>query len=223
MAAEERTVVMTNGATLRSFLDQLFEQGIKSTLAQRALTEKEKQAKVGSNAGGGDNSGGGVDDLFGGSSTGADGDEQQDAPPSKTMDDESDKLKKGDIEPKDIIDKLNSIRSGKSFKDSAVSKAMDDYLSSLSKAERVALLAFCRGIAQIVTGVVPGQQADEPSEKPADVKMQKGPGPAHTKHIQPNVIRAPGRSNEPARHGNGAEEQEDTTAPVSAPITPKKR
>ena len=220
---EENKVKLNSGNSLRSFLSSVIDEGVKSALAQKALTEKEKQNAT---AGGGDDSGD-DDDLFGDAGGGEGNDE---TPPdanaeggggttSKTMDDETEKLKAGDIKPKDVVDKLNSIRSGKSFKDSAVSTAMEEYIESLSKPEKVALLAFLKGIAQIVTGEVPGQEAEEPSNAAPDVQMQKG-DKKDVKHIKPNVIKG-GKKSAGAPEPGKAEPQEDTTSP--APIIPKKR
>lgn len=201
----DKKIKLNSGESLKTFLSQVFEEGVKSTLAQKALTEKEKQDAISSPPGA-------DEPLF---DSGSDsGDKEKDVDTSsKTMDDEKEKLSKGDVEPGDIIDKLNSIRSGKSFKDDRISKAMDEYINSLSKAEKVALLAFTKGIAQIVTGEVSGQSAEEPSDSAPNVKMQKGEK-KDVKHVQPNVIKAPGGVKQ--KHS-----VEDTSAPV--PITPKKR
>ena len=212
-------VVLKTGASLGTFLDGVIQESVKSALHQKALQEKEKQAQAGGGSqGGGDNSGGGGGgdtDLFGGGdSEGGEGGGDE-AAPSKTMDDETEKLEQGDIEPKDVIDKLNAIRSGKSFKDDQVNAAMDEYVGSLSKAEKTALLAFLKGIAQIVTGEVPGAEATEPDSKPAHVSMEKGPEKQKTKHIEPNVIKGAAPKAKP-KSGT-----EDTSGPV--PITPKKK
>lgn len=210
-------VVIKTGKGLAAYLDNIIEESMKAALHQKALQEKEKQNAASSGSQGGtDNSGsggGGETDLFGSDDSGG-GDEEQDTS-SKTMDDETEKLKDGNVEPKDIIEKLNTIRSGKSFKDDNVSNAMEEYVGSLSKAEKTALLAFLKGIAQIVTGEIPGQQATEPDENPADVQMKKGPEAAKTKHIQPNVIKAQPPKERPK--GNS----EDTSGPV--PIVPKRK
>lgn len=210
---------LKTGTSLATFLDGVIQESVKSGLAQRALQEKEKQAAAtGGTQGGTDNSDdeeGGDTDLFGTGDSDSDegGDEEQAT--SKTMDDDTETLEQGNVEPKDIIDKLNAIRSGKSFKDEKVSAAMEEYVGSLSKAEKTALLAFMKGIAQIVTGEVPGQQATEPDSNPAQVSMKKGPEPAKTKHIEPNVIKA----SAPKQKSTGG--SEDTSGPV--PITPKKK
>lgn len=210
---EKNVKKIGSGQGLRAFLTDVFAEGVKSALSQRALTEKEKQ-------GGGSDDGGDGDDnesLFGGGGGGSDdGDDKgSKGSSSKTMDDETEKLKGGDIKSKDIVEKLNSIRSGRSFKDSSVSSSMEEYIDSLSKAEKVALMAFLKGISQIVTGEVEAKNAQEPSDNPADVKMNKTNEPKVI-HKKPNVING----------GNGggshkAAPAEDTSSP--APITPKKR
>jgi len=242
MAIAEKKVKLNTGSSLSAFLSHVIDEGVKSALAQKALTEKEKQdaSSGGGKAddgeddlfgvgGGGDDSSddtGGSDASGGSASAGSDDDDvnaNDGQLSSKTMDDEMDKLKKGDIKPRDIVDRLNAIRAGKSFKDEKVAKAMDEYINSLSKAEKVALFAFMRGVAQIVTGEVPGGEAEDPSEDPSDVKMKKGPAPEKVKHITPNVIKGGNKAGEQKKSGGSQpnSSQEDTTPP--APITPKRR
>lgn len=206
---------MTN-QSIGELIDSLINETVKSALAQRTLQEKEKQQAVASSqktSGGSQSSGGGSQDLFGTGDSG-DGSEGGEPAPSKTMDDESEKLKTGEVTVDDVVDKLNAIRSGRSFKDSRVSDAMDQYFQSLNKAEKTALLAFLRGIAQIVTGEVPGEQAMEPDAAPANVEMQKGDA-QKMKHVEPNVIKASPPKQKPVQ---GAE---NTSGPV--PITPKRK
>lgn len=214
-----------DGKSLQNLITGLVREGVKSALAQKALTEKEKQVQATGSSGDEESSGGGVEDLFGGS--GDAGDEETDDnagdTSSKTMDDEKEKLAKSEVKPRDIVEKLNSIRSGKSFKDSYVAKAMDEYIGSLSKTERVALLAFVKGIAQIVTGEVPAQNAADPGDHPSDVKMQKTNEPKVI-HKDPNVIKGAGdQKPQQANAGTGKKPPpaEDDTPP--APITPKRR
>lgn len=210
-------IKLTNTRSVREYIEAVIKEGVKNVLHQKALQEKEKQAAL---SGGTDQSGsgdGGVSDLFGGGDTeGGEGEQEQPEQTSKTGDDEKAKLASGDVETKDIVEKLNSIRSGKSFKDESVKGPMDQYITSLSTAEKTALLAFLKGIAQIVTGEISAQQAEEPTKHPADVQMQKGEK-KQTKHIQPNVI----KGHAPKKQQGS--ETEDTSAPVSAPITAKKR
>src|ERR1700681_4421138 len=70
VAVSEKNVKINNGGSLATFLRAIIDEGVKSALAQKALTEKEKQASMS----GGDQGGGGndVDSLFGGDSGGGD-------------------------------------------------------------------------------------------------------------------------------------------------------
>lgn len=192
--------------TLSAAIDAIVKESIKASLYNNGLDEKERQKKL---------MGEEDDDVATDNSnedTGG-GDDQQAS--SKTMDDEKEKLKKGEIKPKDIVDKLNTIRSGKSFKDSSVSGKLDEYVESLSKAEKVALLAFLKGISQIVTGEVEPDKAINPADPDPSVKMEKG-NTAKKKTIKPNVIRAPEKTEK-----SKSPSAEDTSGPT--PITPKKK
>jgi hypothetical protein len=199
-----------------TILSQVIREGVKSALAQKHLSEKEKQDQMSPPSGDDDNSGDGLDDLFGGGDDGdQEGDEDSGPAPSKTMDAAAEESGDKELQTKDVIDRLNAIRSGKSFKDKDVAMAMDEYYNSLSDAEQKALYAFLKGISQILTGEIPGKKADEPGDAPTDVKMQVGSGPEKKKTIEPNVIRAP-----KSQHA-GEKSVEDTSGPV--PITPKRR
>jgi hypothetical protein len=128
-------------------------------------------------------------------------------------------LKTGDITLDDVIEKMNTIRAGKSFKDQEIKSAMQKYLDGLDDAEKTALFAFLKGIAQVVGGEVEGTKAVEPSDKPANVKMEKKPT-GQKIHIKPNVVKKPaGPVKLPASSGGKA--PEDTSPPV--PIAPKKK
>jgi len=201
------------GMSLSKAIDQIVRESLKASLHQNAVEEKEKQHKM---------LGEEEDDLFGGddskvkddASSEDKGDAEKKPDESKTTDAEKEKLKKGEIKPKDIVDKLNTIRSGKSFKDSAVSGKLDEYVESLSKAEKVALLAFLKGLAQIVTGEVDPSVATDPADPDPNVKMQKGEK-TQSKSIKPNVIKAPEKEKTEKKPSS-----EDTSGPV--PIKPKK-
>ena len=136
---------------------------------------------------------------------------------SKTIDSEKEKLKSGEITPDDIVDKLNTIRSGKSFKDETISAKLSEYIESLSKAEKVALLSFLKGISQVVTGEIEPEDASDPSDSPSDVEMKKDTsGGAVKKTVKPVVIKAPEKEKE--KKGSSAE---DTSGPT--PIKTKKK
>jgi hypothetical protein len=131
---------------------------------------------------------------------------------------EKETLKSGDINADEVIEKLNTIRAGKSFKDQNIKTAMESYVSDLDDAEKTALFAFLKGIAQIVGGEVEGKEALEPSDKPANVKMEKKPS-SQKVTIKPNVIKKPSAGEKPKERANKS--PEDTTPP--APIVAKKK
>lgn len=132
--------------------------------------------------------------------------------------DEKENLKSGDISADEVIKKLNTIRAGKSFKDQNIKTAMESYVSDLDDAEKTALFAFLKGIAQIVGGEVEGKEALEPSDKPANVKMEKKPS-SQKVTIKPNVIKKPSAGEKPKE--KASKSPEDTTPP--APIVAKKK
>lgn len=202
---------------LGSYLDTIIKESLKSGLQQKALDEKEKQLKIG----GGNDSGG---DQSGQSNKKADPHNRDGKTSdfnsmkddsSKTMDSETDGGADGSkIKLDDIVDKLNTIRSGKSFKDSAVQSHFEEYFKSLKEPERVAMLAFLKGIAQIVTGDVAAPQAADPAK--ADVTMHQGP---HTKekHVKPEIIK------KPIPPGDDIPKPEKGAEDTSSPIQVKKR
>lgn len=228
---------LTSAKSIRSFLDETIRDSLdnvrRTKLHQKSLEEKDKQS-LASAAGApapdeeqdpfadsGD--GGGEEDMG--------GEQQPEEQPPEDDENQSDSeaLAQGEVGPEDVIDKLNTIRSGKSFKDSAIESAMEEYVNNLEEAEKTALLAFLKGIAQIVTGEITGDTAVEPADDPSSVQMQKSQSPqsgsGKKKTIKPNVIRgsstpAPAKQSVPGAKPkqSGAE---DTSGPT--PIVPKRR
>jgi hypothetical protein len=199
----EKHIKINTGKSLSKAIDAIVKESLKSALHQNAVEEKNVQSKMM----------GEEDDLFGGDDES--GGESKSGDDSKTLDAEKEKLKKGEVKSEDIIEKLNTIRAGKSFKDEAIARKMNEYVESLSKAERTALLAFLKGMAQIVTGEVPAEAATDPADPDPNIKMKKGSGEKQEKTIKPNVIKAPEKEKTEKKPS-----AEDTSGPV--PIKPKK-
>lgn len=129
------------------------------------------------------------------------------------------KLKSGEISVRDVVNKLNSIRSGRSLKDQEISNALEEYIDDLSKAEKTALFAYLHAISQIVVAQLPGDEVTDPSENPSNVEMEKKGGGGGKVTIKPIVVKKPTKGKEE----EGEEKKktsEDTTGPV--PISPKK-
>ena len=145
--------------------------------------------------------------------------ESTDSGVSKTSETSKEKLKTGDISTDDIVDALNVIRSGHSFKDTDIHESLEEYINSLSRVERTALLAFLKGIGSIVSGQIAASAATEPSKFPANVKMQKGSDDAKKRrvvHVKPTVVRSATTS-----VAKTIKSEENRLPP--APITPKKK
>lgn len=176
---------------LGAVVDRVINESIKSAYAQKALDEKEKQAAVAPET----------------TEPAAPAPEPE---PSKTMTDDTEAMK-GNVTLDQIIEKLNTIRSGKSFKDSMIKSRFEQYFGSLSNEEKTAMFVFLKGIAQVVTGETPPEEFADPSKAPSGIKMQKGPA-VKTKHVKPNVIKnplpPPGK-----KTSTGAE---NTTPPIAA-------
>ena len=134
---------------------------------------------------------------------------------SKDDSKDKEKLKQGDINVDDIVDKLNAIRSGKSYKDEEILSKLTGYIDALNNAEKTALLTFLKALAQIVTGEIAAKDIIKPTDNPADIAMEKETA-VKKRTITPLVIKKPElddkKSKTPA---------EDTKGPV--PIAAKKK
>jgi hypothetical protein len=120
----------------------------------------------------------------------------------------------------DVVGKLNAVRSGKSFKDGEVKGAFEEYFSGLDDEEKIALFAFLKGIAQVTSGEVSGDQAVEPDTAPSPgIEMQKKTADQdQQRSIKPNVIKGP---DVPKSEYADEAGEEDTSPPV--PVQAKKR
>jgi hypothetical protein len=127
-----------------------------------------------------------------------------------TTDVEGNDLEKGNITMDMVIDKLNSVRSGKSFKDEAILGQMTQYFDDLNDNEKLALYAFLKGIAQIVTGEIAGQTATEPEQAGQKVVDQANGPEGKVKHVKPQVIKRA------APKAPAAPPTENTAAPIQA-------
>jgi len=197
---KKNTIRISSGRALGDVIDAIIKETLDSAIASRTLREKDIQKNMSSSSEDSDDSKG-----DNGSS-----DEQ-----SATMKASTDKNEKPKYD--DIVERLNAIRAGRSLKDEGVAGAFKEYFESLNDAERLALFAFLKGIAQIVSGQVPAHDAVDPGDSPANVQMQRAAS-KKSKHIKPNVIKKP-------LPVPGAKQTtkstEDTTPPT--PITPKKK
>lgn len=245
----------TVGSYLDSVIERMLKEGPKAKLQQAALYEKEKQQGGGeedldldTGDEGGDESGGlgdalagdaeGADDLGGDMETPASPDtaeigRQMGGPQKKVASDDVEALKTVP-ELGDIVDKLNAVRSGKSLKDEDIRGAFEKYVGGLDAEEKIALFAFLKGIAQVTSGEVSGEEAVEPDTAPTpgiEMKKSDEPGPSadpsgqtqqqgdkKVRSIKPNVV---GKRDNPESPYVGDEPAEDTTGPM--PVQAKRR
>lgn len=75
-------------------------------------------------------------------------------------------MQMGSITLEMIIDKFNTIRAGRSFKDKSIKQQMMTYFEKLSDEEKLSLYAFLKGISQIVSGEFTGYDPVKPSDVP---------------------------------------------------------
>lgn len=137
----------------------------------------------------------------------------------KSTDDESSAA----ITVQSVVEQLNTIRAGKSLKDTVVQQELGRYFDGLDDSEKEALHAYLKGLAQIVSGQVDAGSAEEPKNHGVETK-ETG---KKTRQIKPNVVKTakppvakPGAITPGATLGPP---KENTAAPSPGPIVPKKR
>lgn len=124
-----------------------------------------------------------------------------------------------DVTVESVVQQLNAIRGGKSFKDTLVQQELARYFDGLDDSEKEALHAYLKGLAQIVSGQVEAGQAEEPSNHGVETKATG----KKTRQIKPNVVQKAASKPTPAAGAPLGAPKEDTTPPAPGPIVPKKR
>lgn len=105
-------------------------------------------------------------------------------------------IQKGAITLEMVIDKFNTVRAGRSFKEKSIKQQMMQYFEKLSDDEKVSLYAFLKGIAQIVSGEFTGYAPVKPSDvsdtgEPASAEQPAEPAPAESPAPPPAAPPAP--------------------------------
>jgi len=112
---------------------------------------------------------------------------------------------------------INSLRAGKSLKDSGVKKQAADYYDKLSESERKALFVFLEALSEIITGQIKGKEAQDPSEPPVSISFsdqeEEEVEPPSTEEPEEEVSEEEPKEEEP-KEKVPEEEQEDTTPPI---------
>lgn len=99
----------------------------------------------------------------------------------------------------DIIEKINTVRSGKSIKDEDVRRELDEYVNQFNEDEKTALLAFLEGLGQILTSGIDSTEATDPADPYAlQIKKSLGASVANSKQTAPGPAPAPAAAPAPA-------------------------
>jgi len=75
----------------------------------------------------------------------------------------------------DIIERINTVRSGKSIKDVNVRRELEEYVNQFNEDEKTALLAFLEGLGQILTSGIDSVDAADPAD-PYALQIKKSLG-----------------------------------------------
>lgn len=110
---------------------------------------------------------------------------QQPAPEQQSQDQNSPEVASPDVD--DVVDKLNQIRAGKSFKDDNINAALRVYFNGLEPDQKETLLQHLRGISQIVSGVgdTPNDQNQASAAPPPAPQNQQGNEAPPAQQAQP--------------------------------------
>lgn len=132
---------------------------------------------------------------------------------------DAERLKSGDVTSDDVVKKLNAIRAGRSLRDDDIQANIEKYVNDLSKAERTALLAYLKGIEQIVSGQIPADKAEDPAKPDPSVKMTKVSAD-NVRHIKPTIVRkhVTHSGGEPGGQGKKSGGSENTTPPLPVKV-----
>ena len=124
-----------------------------------------------------------------------------------------------EISPKyeSLVDAINSLRGAGSTRDSTVDAQLRAYYDKLDAAECSALIVMLRSVTDVMTGVVPGDQAKDPSSYKILVTMEQGADSAKSDTTSAQPEEAP-ESPEEQPEAESEEDQENTEPPQKLPI-----
>lgn len=131
------------------------------------------------------------------------------AEPSKTHIDNKEKIKSNSISPLDIIEKLNMLRAGRSFRDPSIKQNLEKYVNSLNNEEKRNLLAFLTGLTEIASGIMTADQATIPDTNSKEDESKNTNKEKQFVKIQPTIVQ---NKKEPVQGNKG---------PVNLPVRPK--
>ena len=74
----------------------------------------------------------------------------------------------------DVAQKINTLRGGSSLRSKPISTSVQDYVKSLTSAEKAALLTYLTNLSQIMAPVKKAGEVNDPSDVGIDVKFRGG-------------------------------------------------
>lgn len=72
-----------------------------------------------------------------------------------------------------IRDALNTIRAGRSLRDKNIRAELKSYVGQMDTEEKTALLAFLKGMGEILTAGMESDKVPDPSDPPYDIEMMQ--------------------------------------------------
>ena len=72
-----------------------------------------------------------------------------------------------------IRDALNTIRAGRSLRDKNIRAELKSYVGQMDTEEKTALLAFLKGMGEILTAGMESEDVPDPSDPPYDIEMMQ--------------------------------------------------
>ena len=106
-----------------------------------------------------------------------------------------------------VMTAINTLRAGRSLKDTAIRDEASAYYDRLTDDERKVLLIFLREFSKILTGAIQGSDAIDPSDPPLGIKISK------TEPEKPKAPTPQAKPAAPAQTKRSAE-AEDTSPPI---------
>jgi hypothetical protein len=128
-------------------------------------------------------------------------------------------LTASEISPKyeSLVDAINSLRGAGSTRDSSVDTQLRAYYDKLDSAECAALIVMLRSVTDVMTGVIPGDQAKDPSNYKIKVTMEKTQQAPAEEPAEPEEAETEPEA-EPVPEA-GEEDEENTAPPQKLPIS----
>lgn len=108
--------------------------------------------------------------------------EVEEAPPENTENEEQPAEKaKPETDPAEfgssfdkVVKDINTLRAGRSTKDSEIKNELMGYYDRLSEDERVVLHVFLKQLSSILSGALSGDEAQDPSDEPFNANIELG-------------------------------------------------